>query len=152
MKHLLILILLLPTLSSAGDVETKYFSLTLPDNFHVETDKSSRLLAFGGNSPRDLPFLSIEFGPRVTEQFSDILLRINQSLSGSGKSLEKIDCKGNCEAHYVEATQEMNEQSLTQIHYAVKSDKISFIISYGTQNNSEKQFVLNIGEQILNGI
>lgn len=49
MKYFLTLFFLLPALSYAKEVKTDFFSLDLPDNYHAETDKKRRLLAFGGN-------------------------------------------------------------------------------------------------------
>lgn len=153
MKIIAIVLFLMPSLVLAGSVETKYFKLNLPDNYQAETNKRSKLIAFGGKSPRDLPFLDIEFGPRLTEQFPQVISRLNKSIISEGKSLEKIDCAAdNCEAYYVEFSQNLNGRPVTRIHYAVKSEQLSFIISLGTTQENGKEFVLDLGTQVMNGI
>lgn len=72
-----------------------YFKLSLPNSLQVETDKKNRLIGFGGNSPNDVPFLSIEFGERInTDQ---IIVSVNAAIKQFGKSLEKIKCSPTCQ-------------------------------------------------------
>jgi hypothetical protein len=85
MRILPFLLLLFASTIDAKEIKTDSFTLDLPENYKVETDKKSRLLAFGGNGPYDLPFLSIEFGKRVKP--SSVIKRVNGSIKQGGFKL-----------------------------------------------------------------
>jgi len=149
MKILLLPLLLLSANVTAKEVATEYFELNLPNTFHVETDKRNRLLAFGGASPNDVPFLSIEFGERVNPE--QVIKRVNSAIKQFEKFLVEEQCSSSCQAYYVEIETKVENQSAYRYHYVVKSKKLNFIISYGDKVSLEdgRVFVKSLAKQIL---
>lgn len=150
MRILLIILLLLSNNVFAKEAKTDSFAINLPDNFHVETDKKSRLLAFGGKGPNDVPFLSIEFGKRVNPE--QVIERVNSSIKQLEKSLREEKCSPDCRAYYVELSTPVNNITAYRYHYIVQSEKLNFIILYGDKESLEsgRKFVKEIATQILN--
>ena len=150
MKNLSLLFLLFVNVAYAKEIKTDSFTLTLPDNYTIETDKTSRLLAFGGNGAYDLPFLSVEFGKEQIPK--SVIERLNRSIQQFDKSLKEESCSPSCRAFYVELSTTVNDVKVYRYHYIVESEKINFIISFGGKDSLEsgRFFVKKIASQIIN--
>ena len=149
--RLIFIVLLLTSFSVfAKEAKTNLFAIELPDEFQIETDKTSRLLAFSGKGPYDLPFLSIEFGKEIDHE--ELVNNVNNSLMEFGASLKEETCISNCKAFYVELTTKIKGEEVYRYHYIAKSERFTFIISYGQTKGLEvgRQFVKNIASQVLN--
>jgi hypothetical protein len=148
MRYILLLLILISTQSNAQLVETKSFSITLPDELTVQTDKVSRILAF--DKERN-PFVNIEFGNGVYEQYSEIVSRVNETLVTMGSVLSPKECGDGCESMYAQAKVEKEHLTFYFYFYVVKSTKHSFIISIASQSaiNSGDIEITGIAKQIL---
>ncbi len=153
MKLLSLFLLITISLNiEAKEVQTDLFKITLPDAFHVETDKKRRLLAFGGSGPNDVPFLSIEFGKKFNS--TQVIDNVNSSLKQFGKSLEEDSCTHSCQAYFVEMEMEVENETLYRYHLVVRSERIGFIISYGDKRSLEsgREFIKALGQEILQNV
>jgi hypothetical protein len=148
MRHILLLLIFISTLSSAQLVETKSFSITLPDELTIQTDKVRRILAFGKQRN---PFINIEFGNGVYEQYSEIVSRVNETLATMGSVLSPKECGDGCEGMYAQAKVKNEDLTLYSYFYVVKSTKHSFVISIASQSpiNSSDIEITSIAKQIL---
>lgn len=149
MHFTLFLIMFLSSLSVAKEVKTEAFTINLPDELTIQTDKIRRVLAFGKNNN---PFISIEFGNGIKEQYFDIVANVNGILARMGSVLSPRKCGDDCEAMYAKGSI-INDSSTTYYayFYIVKSSKQNFIISASSQEplNSGELEVINIAKQIL---
>ncbi|MEL0639536.1 hypothetical protein V6260_02820 [Pseudoalteromonas aliena] len=148
MRFTLAFLIFLSPFSVAQEVKTESFTINLPDKLKVQTDKVRRILAFG---PKHNPFISIEFGKGVNEQYSDIALRVKDTLASMGGRLSPKSCGDGCEAMYGKAQVKNEGLTLYSYFYLVKSNKQSFIISVASQTKIEsgELEVTNIAKQIL---
>jgi hypothetical protein len=148
MRFTLAFLIFLSPLSIAQKVKTESFTINLPDKLKVQTDKIRRILAFG---QKRNPFINIEFGKGVNEQYSEIVSRVNDTLAPMGGSLSPKSCGDGCEAMYGKAQVINDGLTLYSYFYLVKSNKQSFIISVASQTiiESGELEVTNIAKQIL---
>ena len=148
MRIILVFLMFLSSQSIAQEVKTESFTISLPDELKVETDRVRRILAFGKNKN---PFINIEFGNGIREQYLDIVSRVNETLARMNSTLSKKDCGADCEAMYAEG--QIKNESLTvySYFYLVKAKTQSFIITIVSQEpiNSGELEATNIGQQIL---
>ncbi|CAI3798962.1 hypothetical protein [Rheinheimera sp. MM224] len=130
MRRILILLLLFPVSVMAQKVKTDMFTIELPDHLQIQTNKVNRVLAFGKSNS---PFINIEFGQGVKEQYSQIVDRVNETIKPMGSQLSAVKCGENCEAMYAEAQTEIENTVAYSYFYLVKSKHHSFIISVASK-------------------
>jgi hypothetical protein len=148
MRIILVFLMLLSSHSIAQEVNTESFTISLPDELKIETDRVRRILAFGKNRT---PFITIEFGNGIREQYLDIASRANETLARMNAALSKKECGTDCEAMYAEGRIKNESLTVYSYVYLVKSKMQSFIITIVSQEpiNSGELEVTNIGQQIL---
>jgi hypothetical protein len=148
MRIILALLIFLSSQSIAQEVKTESFTISLPDNLKVQTDKVRRILAFGKDRN---PFINIEFGNGIKEQYLDIVSRVNETLVPMGATLSKKECGAGCEGMFAEAQVKNKDLILYSYFYVVKSEHQSFIITVASQKaiNSGELEITNIAKKIL---
>jgi hypothetical protein len=149
MEYIYLYLLLVSQSLSANETKTDLFTIDLPKSFKVETNKRSRLLAFGDKGPSHPPFLSIEFGKVFP--IKDVKERVNSVLKENEISLQDIDCGNNCKAYYAEQEINVDGNMFASFHYLASNERLGFIISY-TDNKGIKmggEFVKSIANQLL---
>ncbi|KPZ53402.1 MULTISPECIES: hypothetical protein [unclassified Pseudoalteromonas] len=149
MRFILAFLLLVPFASLAQNVKTDSFVISLPDNLTVQTDKVRRILAFG---KKRNPFINIEFGYLVGEQFSEIVDSVNETLKPMKSVLSEVDCGSGCVGFSAESVSKQGDISLYSYFYLVKSKRQNFIIAMGAPEpiTDENLKAANIAKQILN--
>jgi hypothetical protein len=137
---------------SAENVKTKYFSVSIPDSFTVQTDNFKRIVAFPKGSSKPVPLLVIEYSDRL-EQFRDIQTHINQTLSEIGNSagLESQQCVAECEALYGEAAVNVEDEAINQHFYLLKAKDYLVVITYSGKDGlvSGRSFIEQIAQQVV---
>ena len=148
MRFILVLLIFLSSQSIAQEVKTESFTINLPDDLKVETDNVRRILAFGKDRN---PFINIEFGKGVKEQYLDIVSRLNETLLPMGATLSKKECGSGCEGMFAQAQVKNKDLTFYSYFYVVKSEQQSFIITVASQEaiNSGELEITNIAKQIL---
>ena len=150
MRFILLLLAIFPLLASAQNVETEHFLIHLPDELKVQNDNLRRILAFG---PNQMPFVSIEYGAGIAEQFGRISEEINQKLVGFDSELVQGECGVDCISMTGATVVNTDEDDIYLHYYLAKSKTINFVISIAstTQIEGGELDVSNIAIQMLSG-
>lgn len=150
MRFLILLLALFPLFSNAQKVETEHFLINLPDGLKVQNDNLRRILAFG---PNQIPFVVIEYGAGIGEQFEGISDEVNQKLISLNSELIKGQCGEGCLSMTGSARASTDENDIYLYYFLVKSEAINFVISVAstTQVENGALDVSNIAKQMLSG-
>jgi hypothetical protein len=148
MRFFFLFFVFLPLLANAQKVETKSFTIQLPDELKVQNDNLRRVLAFG---PNMMPFVSIEYGEKIGEQFDIISKEVSQKLLSLDSELTQVDCGNDCLGKMGSAISNSDGNTFYVYYYLVKSEKINFIVSVASPILIEKGQleVNNIAKQLL---
>ncbi|MCX7555215.1 hypothetical protein OS175_15195 [Marinicella sp. S1101] len=149
-RYFLLIFTIVPFSVNAQRIETEFFSIDLPEELHVENDNLRRIIASG---PSMKPFVVIEYGKGITEQYQSISEDTSEMLEELGYELLESNCGTDCVSLTGNAVEEIDEGSIFVYIYMAKSKKISFVIVIGspTAIDSGKLEITNIANQILLG-
>ncbi|MCQ8818914.1 hypothetical protein NQT65_01655 [Pseudoalteromonas agarivorans] len=150
MRFIILVLALFPLFTNAQNVKTEHFLIQLPDELKVQNDNLRRILAFG---PNQMPFVSIEYGTGIAEQFERISEEINQKLVEFDSELVQGECGVGCISMTGAAVANTDEDDIYLYYYLAKSKTINFVISVAstTQIEGGELDVINIAKQMLSG-